>query len=73
MAEKDLFIRNCEIPFILRSRFSVGDYKGCAIELEGGRRLDVQIPSNVRFGEAPFIRFLASDDGQKVIKYYMKR
>lgn len=71
---KNKYEEDCRIPFKLTWRFRRGSAKFCGIELKDRKiHLDyVSIPGYVRFGNAPFIRFLKSEEGQNAIECALK-
>lgn len=71
--KKAKFETDCEIPFKLDYLCKRGTIKYCGIILQDGRKIGyINIPSEVRFGNAPFIRYLKTEEGQDEIKRKME-
>lgn len=62
------FEEDCRIPFNLSCLYSYGKSKGAELNLKDGYILQVRIPSEVRYSNASYIRWLKSDEGQNEIE-----
>ena len=78
MAKKPKFEEDCEIPFRVTWRYSLGKAKSCGVAIKLGHMREcalsyVPVPATVRFGHAPFTRYFKTEEGQDVLRMELQK